>query len=272
MAHLRLPTELLLLIMKHVQKGEIWRDSRKSLLNAMLVNHEWAEASSHILWETPPISALACVSADRRQHYASKISELSSEDDKDVQYHTIYRDLSFPRLKSLYVQRLDLSEGDTLHLTQYMQPQLETFDLHGDSLSENDLTTLASNCPRLKDINLVEPISDAERNHMCNFFRSCKSLNVVSLGDSCAALGPELFASLAGHEGPQELYIGSVAADFAVREGLSMMSSPFLNIQMLTMTVESGALSPLASAVTSLHILDLTIKDSNHDALASLES
>lgn len=36
------------------------------------------------------------------------------------------------------------------------------------------------------------------------------------------------------------------------------------------MTVESGGVLPLASALTSLHILHLTTKDSNHDALASL--
>lgn len=270
MAHLRLPPELLLLVMKHVEKGETCRASRKSLLNAMLVNHEWAEASSYVLWQSPPVSALACVSADRRQYYANKISDLTSEDDEDARYHATYKDLNFPRLKDLYIQGFDLEEGSKLHLTQYMQPQLENFDLHGDSLCGNDLTTLASSCPRLKDIYLDEPINDAEQDHTVNFFKSCKSLEVVSLGDGWPALEPELFAALAGHEGLQELYIESVAPEFAVRRGLNMTSTPFANLQMLTITVESEAVLPLASAVTSLHVLHLTVEDSEHDILASL--
>ncbi|KAG9551323.1 hypothetical protein KCU71_g14295, partial [Aureobasidium melanogenum] len=270
MAHLRLPPELLLLVMKHIEKGESFRASRKSLLNAMLVNHEWAEASSYILWRSPPVSALASVSADRRQYYANKISELSCENDEDAKYHATYKDLSFPRLKDLYIQGFNLREDDKLHLTQYMQPQLKNLDLHGGSLCENDLATLASNCPRLKDLYLDESIDGAEQDHIVDFFRSCNSLEVVSLGDGWAALEPESFAALAGHKGLQELYIGSVAAEFAVCEGLSTISAPFQNLQMLTMTLESEAVLPLASAVTSVHILHLTIEDSEHDALTSL--
>lgn len=45
--------------MKHVEKGENYRALRKSLLNVMLVNHEWAEAGSYILWQSLPVSALA---------------------------------------------------------------------------------------------------------------------------------------------------------------------------------------------------------------------
>lgn len=116
MAHLRLPPELLLPVMKHVEKGESCRASRKSLLNAMLVNHEWAKAAPHILWQDPPMSALASVLADRRQYYASKISDLNSEDD-EAEHHATYKDLSFPRPKSLYVQRVDQSKGGKLPLT-----------------------------------------------------------------------------------------------------------------------------------------------------------
>lgn len=87
MANLQLPPELLLLVMKQVDHGEEFSAAQNSLRNAILVNREWAEAGSYILWNCPPVTALAAVSPDRRQYYANKITEMFSEGEEDSKHH-----------------------------------------------------------------------------------------------------------------------------------------------------------------------------------------
>ncbi|KAI4717211.1 hypothetical protein E4T48_06616 [Aureobasidium sp. EXF-10727] len=274
MAHLRLPPELLLLVMKQVNHGEEYHAARKSLLNAMLVNHEWAEAATHILWEKGAfVSALAQVSADRRQHYASKISELYFDNEEEGEHHATFKDLNFPRLKIVYCARVKLKKRKKLYLTQYMQPQLREFHWWGGGLCENALPTLALTCPRLEVIRFEEPVDRSSQNQVLDFFANCKSLEVVGLGDGWTdRITPEWFAGLAGHEGLEKLDITPMVATLTIQTGLSMASNPFRNLQNLHMTVESDSIRHLASVITSLSVLFLIIVDSDNDALASLGS
>ena len=183
MAHLRLPPELLLMVMKQVEYGEEFPAQQESLRNAMLVNHEWFEAASHILWKNPPVSALADVSPDRRQYYANKIIDLYFESVvEDYEHHATFKDLSFPRLKYITIERVELEKNEKLYLTQYLQPQLNSFDFKGGGTCENLLPTIAASCPALKEITLEEPVNDYSQDYHLKSLKNCKSLETICLG------------------------------------------------------------------------------------------
>lgn len=273
MAHLRLPPELLLLVMRQVDHGERFSAAQKSLRNAILVNREWAEAGTHILWKSPPVTALAAVSPDRRQYYANKISDLFFEGVEEGEHHATFKDLSFPRLKTVYVERVKLKKHDKLYLTQYMQPQLKAFHFLGGGVCENALTTLASSCPALEELHLDDPVDASSQEEYLEFFETCKSLEVICLGYGWTELvTPELFAGLAGHERLEKLDIRPLVEDYTIQEALSMTSSPFCNLQNLHLRLESQSVARLASVAKSLSVLFLIIEDSEYDALASLGS
>ncbi|KAI4754458.1 hypothetical protein E4T52_13406 [Aureobasidium sp. EXF-3400] len=238
----------------------------------MLVNREWAEAGSYILWKCPPVTALAAVSPDRRQYYANKISELFFEGEDDSKHHATFKDLSFPRLKIVHVARVKLEKHEQLYLTQYMQPQLMEFHFWGGGICENALTTLASNCPTLEELNLEDPIDESSQDQLLDFFTSHESLEVIHLGHGWTELvTPELFAGLASLESLEKLDIRPLAEDHAILMGLGMSPDPFSKLQNLHMRVESGSVAHLASAAPSLSILFLIIEHSDDDALASLK-
>lgn len=271
MTHLRLPPELLLLVMKQVDHGERFSAAQNSLRNAILVNHEWADAASHILWKSPPVTALAAVSPDRRQYYANKISELFFEGAEEGEHHATFKDLSFPRLRTIYVEKVKLKKHEKLYLTQYMQPQLKAFHFFGGGVCENALKTLASSCPALQEIHLDEPVDDSSQDRHLEFFKICKSLEVISLGHGWSEiLTSELFAGLASHERLEKLDIMPLVEDYAIHDSLNMTANPFSNLQSLHMRLESQSIARLASVVTSLSTLFLIIEDPDHDVLASL--
>jgi hypothetical protein len=271
MAHLRLPPELLLLVMKQVDHGEKFTAARNSLRNAVLVNHEWAEAASHVLWKSPSVTALAAVSPDRRQYYANEISELFFEDAEDGEHHTTFKNLTFPRLRTIYIERVKLKEHQRLYLTQYMQSHLRVFHFSGGGLCEKALTTLASNCAALEELHLDEPVDNSNQDRHLEFFKNCKSLEVICLGYGWTKLiTSELFAGLASHEKLKKLDIWPLVEDYTIQGGLSITPNPLHNLQNLHMRLESRSIAQLASIAESLSILFLVIEDSEHDALASL--
>jgi hypothetical protein len=274
MAHLRLPPELLLLVMKQVDHGERFSAAQNSLRNAILVDHEWSEAASHILWHSPPVSALAAVSPDRRQYYANKISELFFEGvEEEGEHHATFKSLSFPRLRTVYIKKVKLKKHEKLHLTQYMQPQLQAFHFLGGGVCEDALITLASSCPALEELRLDEPVDYSSQHLHLEFFKNCKSLGVIHLGHGWFGMvTSELFAGLACHERLGKLDIKPLVQNYAIQEGLSMTPNPFINLQNLHMRIESRSVARLASVTTSLSTLFLIIEDSDHDALAPLGS
>ncbi|TIA37772.1 hypothetical protein D6C78_04493 [Aureobasidium pullulans] len=251
MGHLRLPPELLLLVMKHVNHGEKYEAAQNSLRNAILVNHEWAEAGTHILWQSVPVPMLARVSEDRRQYYANKMTELFIENEEE--------------------SKIKLKRGEKVHLTQYMQPRLKNFHFRGGALCENALATLGSNCPHLEEVSLEEPIDGSGEDRYLQLFTGCKALELIDLGDGWAgSITPELFAGLAGHEQLVKIEIKPLISDSTILGGLRMVSNPFSNIQSLHLTLKSVSVARLASAAPSVRTLFLVIEDSEHDALASL--
>lgn len=198
MAHLRLPPELLLLVMRQVDHGERFSAAQKSLRNAVLVNHQWAEAGTDILWKAPPATALAVVPPDRRQYYADKVVELFFEGVEEGEHHATFKDLDFPRLKTVYIERVKLKKHEKLNLTQYMQPQLKAFHFLGGDVCENALTTLASSCPALEELHLDDPVDASSQEEylwfskIANLWRSFALATVGpnSLRPSCSQVWP----------------------------------------------------------------------------------
>ncbi|KAI5207470.1 hypothetical protein E4T39_01853 [Aureobasidium subglaciale] len=271
MVHFHLPPELLLLVLKQVRYGEEPASPRKSLRNAILVNRGWAEAGIRVLWQDADVSALARLPAERRQYYANQISELCFDGEEKSRYHATFKDLSFPRLETIYIDRIDLKSNEKLYLSQYMQSQLRSFCFIGGGFCDNALEFLSSTCHKLEEMYLGSPIDTTNAKSLVDCLTHIKLLVVLRLGDGWDGLiTSELFAAMAGHERLTKLEIQCLTGDSAIQEGLAMIPTPFCNLRSLHMTVSSMSIESLASVTTSLCVLVLEIEESVRDALASL--
>lgn len=269
----RLPPELLWFIMEQVDCSDSYQAAKRSLFSATLVNHEWAEAGTDILWRNPPAPALAFVSPKRRQYYANKICELYFEGKEGSSHHSTFRDLTFPRLKTVLIDHVKLEEGEELSIKQYMQPQLQNFFYWGGWKSEGALNSLETNCPRLEEISLQEPIDSSDQDRITLYFKNCKTLQVVDLGDGWDNLIPVgLFTVLADHENIEKIKIRSFLEDSIIRDSLRLASNPFRSLQSLQLNVDSESVTRLVSVAGSIHTLFLTIQDSEYDVLAPIGS
>ncbi|KAI5209791.1 hypothetical protein E4T38_02361 [Aureobasidium subglaciale] len=271
MVHLHLPPELLLLVLKQVRYGEEPAASKKSLRNAILVNRGWAEAGIRVLWQDADVAALTRLPAERRQYYTNQICELSFEHEDQSKHHATFGDLSFPRLETIYVGRIDLKSDKKLHLSQYMQSQLRSFSFLGGGLCEDALDALTSTCHNLREMNLESPIDASNAKSLIGCLTHLKLLEVLRLGDGWDSLVTrELFGVVAGHERLIRLEIECLTGDSAIQEGLAVASAPFRNLRSLRMTVGSRCIEFLASATRCLRVLVLEVEDSVHDVLVSL--
>lgn len=114
---------------------------RKSLQSAILVSRTWAAEGICVLWQLPPVRALASIESDhRRQFYADHIHKLNFRDAKDCMQHAKFRCLEFPRLRSLEIHTSHPEGGN-----------VETFVVT-EACLEDLFGLLQSRCPQLQEI------------------------------------------------------------------------------------------------------------------------
>ncbi|THZ54354.1 hypothetical protein D6C90_00002 [Aureobasidium pullulans] len=140
------------------------RDSRSTLAAAACVNSAWSEEALNVLWgnrdfgENPPVHegrVLIDLSTGRRQYYASKIRMLHIEHRADV-VHASLKDLNFPRLQHLLLNRNYTSGAIGDAPSQYLQPNLEGLEWYSwdSDLTKEFLDQINARCTRLKELTL----------------------------------------------------------------------------------------------------------------------
>ncbi|PLN76216.1 hypothetical protein BDW42DRAFT_197295 [Aspergillus taichungensis] len=244
-------------------------DDVVSLRSAMRVNKTWAEHAISILWEKPPVSALAAVTADRRQRYARQICELDFQGDRDGQKHAHFRALSFPRLRRVIIDLFRPCRDQKLWVGQYIQPALEDFTFYGVQPEEDILTRLES-CVRLRKLVINYPIDGMNAARLLEFFEKRKSVTDIVLPALVSdVVNNQLVAYLARRPGLKTLELGRPLTHRDLTTALEG-PHPFPNIVTLDLVVDSKAVAPLAEAVGSIRSLTLLIRDSDYGVLPPL--
>jgi hypothetical protein len=261
-----LPPEILHTILKTLE------GHHKSLLSAALVNKEWLEPATDVLWRDPPPTALAKVPNKRRQFYASKISELYFKNVNESKFHNQYKNLQFPRLKCIGLDEVRLRKNQKLHLSQYIGPCLESFSYWGGHPCEDALELLETRCTRLHDIYLMEPLEvrvDAEKFN--KFLTNRTSLRNVEFGSGWEySLPTEILAHILTLGHLERLDILSFLRPSMVQEVFAAPNR-FSNLRILHIRLHSESVGLLAAAAVSVNTLFLEAYDSEHDVFQALE-
>ncbi|KAK6006389.1 hypothetical protein QM012_006799 [Aureobasidium pullulans] len=262
-----LPPEILLSIFRMLEGHD------KTLLSAALVCQEWFEPATDILWRDVPPIALSKVSYKRRQSYANKISELYFRNIDEAKFHAQYKNLKFPRLKCIGLDMVRLKKNQKLHLSQYIGPRLESFSYWGGHPCEDALERLETECPRLHDLHLVEPLElvvDADR--LKKFLTNRTSLRNLEFGRGWEySLPPEVLAHVLtlGHLERLDL-VPFLRPHRALKVFGS--SNQFKNIHILHIRLHSESVGLLAAAAAaSVDTLFLEAQEAEHDVLQALE-
>ncbi|KAG9592227.1 hypothetical protein KCU60_g10291, partial [Aureobasidium melanogenum] len=262
-----LPPEILLSIFRTLEGHD------KTLLSAALVCQEWFEPATDILWRDVPPIALSKVSYKRRQSYANKISELYFRNVDEAKFHAQYKNLKFPRLKCIGLDMVRLRKNQKLHLTQYIGPRLESFSYWGGHPCEDALECLETECPRLHDLHLMEPLElvvDAEK--LKKFLTNRTSLRNLEFGRGWEySLPTEVLTHVLTLEHLERFDLVPFLRPHRAREVFSTPNE-FKNIRILHIRLHSESIGLLAAAAaSSVDTLFLEAQDSEHDVLHALE-
>jgi hypothetical protein len=244
----------------------------KSLLSAALVNKEWFEPATDVLWRDPPPPALATVPSKRRQFYASKISELYFRNIDQSKFHNLYKNLKFSRLKCIGLDEIRLRKNQKLHLAQYIGPCLESFSYLGSHPCEDALDRLETDATRLHDLYLSEPLETrVDAGKMKTFLTKRTSLRNLEFGAGWEySLPTEVLAHILTLNHLERLDLAAFLRPSMVREILATPTE-FKNLSILHIRLHSESVRLVAAAAVNVSTLFLEAQDSQHDVLQALE-
>ncbi|KAF7595482.1 hypothetical protein BBP40_005818 [Aspergillus hancockii] len=253
---------------------EYLRDDATNLRSALFVNKAWAAEAIRVLWEKPPVAALAAIGdLDHRQLYARQVRELIFGGDEDGAEHSNFRNLDFPRLRCITIDYFRPDNQEKLWLGQYIQPSMEDFSFYGAEPAEDILHLLQTRCPRLKSIVLGFQFEGLTSSRLIKFFDSCKSITSICLSsDIKDPIDGQLLAYLARHDGLERLELGTFLRYKILDEILEETEDPFRDIRCLAVQIESKAVPLLLAGAKSVTGLTLTIEDSWTDPLPHVSS
>ncbi|KAB8231636.1 uncharacterized protein BDW43DRAFT_135697 [Aspergillus alliaceus] len=252
---------------------EFLSDDRAALRSALLVNKLWAAEAMTVLWQKPPVEALASSPDDHRQFYARQVRELDFGGDKDGKHHSTFRSLEFPRLRRITIDFYRPDDGEKLWLDQYIQPNLEEFIFYGAEPAGDLLNLLETRCPRLRCVLIGYVWEGVSASRLIKFFDCCKSLRSICLPSNMERfLDDQMFAYFARRHDLEELEFGKTITYEMVEKALDGIQSPFKYIQRLTVPAESKALKLLAPTIKSVTTLELNVEDSQFNPLPLVSS
>ena len=227
---------------------------QKSLSACAQVNSLWADSATNILWQKPPISALASlISSGRAQAYANKITNLRIFDDKpeSVEIRLAHRHLHFARLRQIsWVIHRPVC---TQPLLLYFQPSLRSFWMmlperkaetnspeHNAALDALFLQ-LSTRCPHLEKVTL--DFTSLSWNRLLQYLEATRSLRSIALsGDGVFA--NEVMQHLAARPNLTTLHIvrpilGDVAAQTEANTACLFPDLEYFECQLKDDTISS---------------------------------
>lgn len=253
---------------------EYLRYDTRTLCSTLLVNKVWASETIRVLWEKPPVAALAAITGeDQRQFYARQVRELDFGGNEEGAKHSEFRNLEFPRLRRLSVDYFRPDNGKKLWLGQYIQPCLEDFKFYGAEPAEDILHLLELQCPRLQSFLIDFQFEGLNSSRLVKFFDSCKSLKSISLPSNMKdSIDKKLLTYLAHHDGLEELELGVLLRHDMLDKIFEVTEQPFKDLQYLAVHIESKTVPLLVAGVRSFIGLTLTIEDSHISPLPPVSS
>ena len=262
-----LPPEVLSIVMEYL------RSDASALWSALLVNKTWAVEAIRVLWEKPPVAALAAIDEDRRQFYARQVHELNFSGDEDGAKHSTFRNLEFPLLNDVTIDHFRPDNKEELWLGQYIQSSLRDFSFYGAEPAEDILHLLETRCPRLRSIVIDFQFEGLTPGRLMEFFDSCKSLTSIYLPSNMRAIiDSRLLAYLAYYDGLKDLELGKFLGYGMLDKILRGTERPFRDIRFLAVEIESKTLPLLVATVRSVLVLTLAIADSRINPLPHVSS
>ena len=162
-----LPPEILSIVIEYL------RYDVTALRSALFVNKTWAVEAIRVLWENPPVTALAAIGEDHSQFYARQVRELRFDGDEDGAKHSTFRNLEFPLLNDITIDNFRPDNGEKLWLGQYIQSSMKDFSFYGAEPAEDILHLLETRCPRLRSIAIDFQLEGLTSSRLMKFFDNC---------------------------------------------------------------------------------------------------
>ncbi|KAE8142375.1 hypothetical protein BDV38DRAFT_153635 [Aspergillus pseudotamarii] len=241
---------------------EYLSDDYTTLRSAALVNKSWATEAISVLWQKPPVAALASSQDNHRQFYARQVRELDFGGPNDGGQHSRFRTLEFPRLRRLTIDYFGPKDGEKLWLGQYIQPSLEEFRFYGSEPAEDLLGLLETRCPRLQSILIDYAFDGINTERLVKFFDCCRSLRSICLPSFMDDfVDDQMLTYLARRHGLEDLELGQTITYEMIQKAFQGAEAPFRSIRRLTVQLESKAVEPLTAAIKSATNLLLTVED-----------
>ncbi|KAE8375565.1 hypothetical protein BDV26DRAFT_267709 [Aspergillus bertholletiae] len=241
---------------------EYLSDDRAALRSAVLVNKTWAAVAITVLWQKPPVSALAACSDDHRQLYAHQVRELNFGGPNDGKQHSRFRTLEFPKLRCLTIDYYAPGDGQKLWLGQYIQPSLEELRFYGPEPAEDLLDLLETRCRRLRSITIDYAFEGISTERLLKFFDRCRSLRSICLPSFMDAfVDDQMLAYLARHRALEGLELGKAITSEMIEKALRGVEAPFSSIRRLAVRVSSNAVEPFVTVAKSVTNLLLMVED-----------
>lgn len=264
---MELPSEILSIVIEYL------RYDTTALRSALLVNKTWAVEAIRVLWNNPPVTALAAIGENRRQFYAGQVRELNFDGDEDGAKHSTFRNLEFPLLNDITIDNFRLDNGEKLWLGQYIQSRMKDFRFYGAEPAEDILHLLETRCPRLRSIVIDFQLEGLTSSRLMKFFDTFKFLTSIFLPSNMKdIIDSRLLDYLAHYDGLKDLELGKFLGYGMLDKILEGTEQPFRDIQYLAVEIESKTVPLLVERIRSVLALILAIGDSRNNPLPHVSS
>ena len=251
----------------------------KSLVACAQVNSLWADEATDVLWQEPPISALArLVPSGRAQTYANKITRLYRLDWRfgHNEYRQVYQRLLYPRLIKMsgLVGHTTCLQG----LVKLLQPSLIFFRMElslrlvtnpyeYSNAMDAFFMQLSTRCPNLRIIKLVSWCS--VWNGLLKFLEASPSLQSIELQESWN-LTNEVIQHLAARPNLTKLEIPGAILGEAVAQVEANTESPFADLKRFNGTVDEATLLMFSRHTRKLKTLKIAMYSPSANLLSTL--
>lgn len=253
-----------------LQYDDAWRYYAQLLLPALLVNRDWANRGTSLLWREPFTPALARITPQRRQFYADKVQSIGLYLYRfdHAGCPAAFASLSFPQLKRLEINSCPSSI--TLDLRPYLSSSITSFTFLGcPHLPRSLLDLIAFCCPKLRKVHLDYTNEDRANEHFLKFLHKCKHLQELSLSsEDGSGITANVLENLISRKQLECLYapynLISYSSIATIMQGSSRLR-PSRNMRSLYLNIESRAVAPILSATELLVEVQLNLSDSGYD-------
>ncbi|GAD95381.1 hypothetical protein AOR_1_874074 [Paecilomyces variotii No. 5] len=244
-----------------------------SLFAAIQVNKTWFLNGITILWKKADTDALAKVSEERRQIYASCIHKLTFNGPGDEEYYMSFQDLVFTNLREVSIDSYRPKTGHQPNLLPLLPPTLEKFSFYGGELGLEVLDHLQTNCRRLQSILIDSPGPDVTPTAFLNFLRRSSTLEYFTFVVGMQhLLPPETISHLFSRKGLKRLEMSVAINTELLDQIMATVEAPLSMIERLIVPTTAPAIPAMITLLEqrrSLRELSLSI-DGSSDIPSSL--